>query len=386
MITEIPKSEFQERIQRVQQQLAARGLDALLTFGHEAEPQYVRYLSDYWPAFETASVLVPVEGDPTLIIGPESLTYARGRSKIERIRQMLEYRESSEPEYPGVPLDTFQSIFDEASGGKGIRTLGIAGYTVAVAPVYTALQQAMAGGQLVRADDILIEMRKLKSPNELALMRRAFRIAEQALEAVLQHIKPGMAETEVVGIAQEVIYRNGAEYEGHPMYVMSGPNTVFAIGRPSARRLGQGEVIQLDIGARLGGYASSVGRAICLGQMPAEVRGLLQMALDAENKTIELMHAGAHAGQIARQVQEFVSARGYGHALLYGPCHGIGLMECEHPWMETSSEYLLQENYTFQVDSFLHTEAFGCRFEDGVRVTREGVEQFSSYRRELIVV
>jgi Xaa-Pro aminopeptidase len=70
MITEIPKSEFKERARRVQAELAKHGLDALLTFGSEAEPAFVRYLCDYWPAFETAGVLVPVEGDPLLLIGP----------------------------------------------------------------------------------------------------------------------------------------------------------------------------------------------------------------------------------------------------------------------------------------------------------------------------
>lgn len=386
MITEIPNSEFQERIKRIQKELATRGLDALLTFGSEAEPAFVRYLSDYWPAFETAGVLVPVEGQPILIIGPESLTYAQSRSKIEKIRRILEYRESSEPEYPGVPLDTFPSVFDEISGGRGVNRLGVAGYAVAVAPVYEALREAMADGELVRADDILIEMRKVKSANELELMRQAFRISEQAVKAVLNNIKPGMTELQVVGIAQGVMYRNGAEYEGHPIYVLSGRHSANAIGRPTHKKLVEGEIIQLNIGARVGGYSSSVGRPICLGHMPDDVRGFLQMGLDAANKTMEIMRAGMKAKDVALQIKDFVTAGGYGDCILYGPCHGIGLMECEHPWIETNSEYDLLENYTFQVDSFLYTQNYGARWEDGVRVTKGGVEQFSTYRRELIVI
>ncbi|MFB0546777.1 MAG: M24 family metallopeptidase [Anaerolineae bacterium] len=386
MITEIPKAEFQERIKRVQEELARRGLDALLTFGSEAEPALVRYLSDYWPAFEKAGVLVPVEGEPILIIGPESLTYAQSHSKIEKIRQILEYRESSEPDYPGVPLDAFPSVFDEISGGRGVKRLGVAGYTVTTVPVYEVLRKVMAGGELVRADDILIEMREVKSENELELMRQAFRISEQAVEAVLNNIRPGMTELQVVGIAQEVIYRNGAEYEGHPMYVLSGRHSANAIGRPTHRKLVEGEVIQLNIGARVGGYSSSVGRPICLGRIPDDVRGLLQMGLDAANKTMEIMRAGVQAKDVALQIKDFITKRGYEDCILYGPCHGIGLMECEHPWMETNSEYELQENYTFQVDSFLYTQSYGARWEDGVRVTKDGVEQFSTYRRELIVI
>jgi len=386
MITEIPTSEFQDRIRRVQGELARRGLDALLTFGSEAEPQFVRYLSDHWPAFETAGVLVPVAGEAILLIGPESLTYAQSRSKIAKIRQILEYRESSEPEYPGKPLDTFTSVFDEISGGRGVRRLGIVGYPITPVPVYEGIRAAMASGEIVRADDILIGMRMVKSENELALLREAFRISEKAVEAVLNRIKPGMMEVEVVGIAQEVMYRHGAEYEGHPLYVLSGRNSANAIGRPTLKKLVAGEVIQLNFGARYGGYSSSVGRPVLLGHMPDDVRGLLQMGLDAANKTMELIKAGVAARQVAQAVHDFITARGYGPNILYGPCHGIGLMECEHPWMETNSDYVLQENYTFQVDSFLFTPQYGARWEDGIRVTADGVEQFSTYRRELIVI
>jgi len=386
MITEIPTSEFQERIRRVQAELAHRGLDALLTFGSEAEPQFVRYLADHWPAFETAAVLIPVEGEAMLLIGPESLTYAQMRSKIPKIRQILEYRESSEPEYPGKLLDTFAGVFDEVSGGKGVRRLGIVGYPITSVPVYEGIRTAMVGGEIVRADDILIQMRMVKSENELALLREAFRISEKAVEAVLNRIKPGMMEVEIVGIAQEVMYRHGAEYEGHPLYVLSGRNSANAIGRPTLKKLVEGEVIQLNIGARFGGYSSSVGRPVVLGHMPDDVRKLIQMGLDAADKTMAVIKAGVEARYVAQTVQDFITARGYGPNILYGPCHGIGLMECEHPWMETNSEYVLQENYTFQVDSFLYTPQYGARWEDGVRVTKDGVEQFSTYRRELIVI
>jgi Xaa-Pro aminopeptidase len=386
MITEIPRSEFRERIAKVQAELARRGFDAMLTFGNEAEPQFVRYFSDYWPAFETAGVVIPVEGEPALVIGPESLTYAQSRSKIERIRQVLQYRESSEPEYPGKPLDTLGSVFDEVSGGKGMRRLAVVGFPITSVPVWEAVQEAMKGGEIARADDIVIEMRKVKSENELALLREAFRISELAVAAVLEQIRPGMTETQVVGIAQETMYRNGAEYEGHPLYVLSGRNSANAIGRPTNKFLCEGEVIQLNFGARFGGYSSSVGRPVVLGHIPDEVRGLLQMGLDAANKTMEIMRAGVEAAAVAREIQEYVTERGYGENLLYGPCHGLGLMECEHPWMETNSDYTLQENYTFQVDSFLYTPQYGARWEDGVRVTKDGVEPFSTHRRELIVL
>lgn len=380
----IPQAEFEARIARVQAELARRGLDAFIVFGSDSEQQNIRYLSDYWPAFESAGVLVPVEGEAMLLIGPESLTYAQSRSRLPKIRQLLAYRESSEPEYPGVKLPSFKDVLDEASGGKGVKKLGMAGTAITTIPVYEGLKEAMAGGELVRADDIIYQLRMDKSENELACIREAFRISAIAIKAVIEEMRPGMTETQVVGIAQRELYANGAEYEGHPLYVLSGKHSSHAIGRPTSRVLERGQVIQLNIGARVAGYSSSIGRGVSFGRLPDEPRKLVQVALDAEKKTMELMHAGANAGDISRQVAEYVHSRGMGHALLYGPCHGIGLMECEHPWMEVNSTYELRENMTFQVDSFLHTNEYGCRAEDGVRVTADGVEEFPTYRREII--
>ncbi len=104
----IPDSEFKERLAKVQEEVNSRGLDALLVHSNESDFANVRYLTDYWPLFETAGVLIPKEGEPILIIGPESETFAKDRSKIPKIRKILEYRESADPEYPGVPISTFE--------------------------------------------------------------------------------------------------------------------------------------------------------------------------------------------------------------------------------------------------------------------------------------
>src|SRR5512147_683992 len=109
----LPDSEFQARWRRVQERVRAKGLDLLVAHSNEADFANVRYLSEYWPIFETAGVVVPAEGEPALIIGPESQTYAEDRSRVRKIYKVVAYRESAEPEYPGVRVDTFASIFAE---------------------------------------------------------------------------------------------------------------------------------------------------------------------------------------------------------------------------------------------------------------------------------
>lgn len=378
----IPETEFAARVQRVQEEVRARGLDALLVHADEADLANVRYLSNYWPIFETAGVLVPAEGEAIQIIGPESETFARDRSYLKKVRKILEYRESAEPEYPELQLDTFASIFAEL--GIKPKRIGIAGMSILPVTIYEALRRDCPDAEIVRADDILTNMRIIKSEAELACMREAFRISEIALEAVLSEIRPGMTELQVVGIAQRAMYENGAEYEGHPTYVLSGVNSTHAIGRPGHRVLQKGDYVQLNIGARVCGYSSSVGRPICLGKMTPQMRRLTEVGLEAHYKTQEWMKAGVPAKTVVEKFYKFVQEKGCGDNLLYGPCHGIGLMEVERPWMESTSEYLLQENMTFQVDTFLYTAEFGLRWENGVRVTGDGVERLSDARMEII--
>lgn len=386
MITEIPKQEFEQRIAKMQKEMAKKKLDALITFGNEAEPANVRYLSDYWPAFETAGVIIPKESEPALIVGPESLTYAEERSKIKKIRKVLEYRESSEPEYPGVKLTTFQELFDEALEGKSIKRLGMVGHSIASIPVYEGIKKAIGKGKIVKADDILLKMRMIKSENEILLMKQAFKAAKAGIETVLSKMKPGMTELEVVGIAQEAIYSHGAEYEGHPLYVLAGNHSNQAISRATHRKLKEGEVIQLNIGARVGGYSSSIGRPVCFGSPSNEIKNLFEVGLESGKIVKDSIKAGVVAKEIAAKYISFLKEKGYQDWFLYGPCHATGLMECEPPWIESSSEYPLKENMTFQVDCFLHNDTMGARWESGIRVTRDGIEELTDYKQEIIVL
>ncbi|HEY3396746.1 MAG TPA: Xaa-Pro peptidase family protein [Armatimonadota bacterium] len=382
MAIAIPNDEFAARISRVQQTLREQNLDALLVHSHEADFANVRYLSNYWPIFETAGVLIPAEGEAALIIGPESMTFARDRSKLPMIRRILEYRESADPEYPGVELDTFGSILKEM--GVTPNRLGLCGASLMPVTVYQALLRDVPAENIVKADDVVVDLRIIKSEAELACLREAFRISEVALQAVLAEIRPGMTELQVVGLAQRALYENGAEYEGHPVYVLSGIASTHAIGRPSHRVLERGDYVQLNIGARVSGYSSSLGLPLCLGPMTEDMRRLTEVGLEAHYKTMEWMKAGVIANEVVFKFEEFVKAAGCGENLLYGPCHGLGMMEVERPWMESISTYPLQENMTFQVDTFLYAPTFGLRWENGVRVTATGVEKLASPKFEVL--
>ena len=387
-IPSIPLYEYRERIEKVQKAMAEEGFDLLLSYGNEAEPQYVRYFSNYWPSFETAGVLIPAEGEPLLLIGPESYTYAADRSKIEKIRLLKAFRESSEPEYPGKKLDTFQTVFKEALGDKPIRRFGVAGLPLMTIGVYEALTSALGQVKVEKADGIVNRIRMIKTENELACMRAAAEITHKTFDYVLENIKVGMTEQQVVGLALGKMHELGAERESYPLWVLTGKGSNQAISRPRNKAIEKGDMTFLQIGARVDGYASSIGRPVVFGKATEEQRKLIEAGYKAQEDAIASLLPGAKACDIAQKHIDNVTAMGYGDWLLYGPFHGNGTMEGEAPWIETSAEFELEENMTFCADIFLGSAVTetGLRIEDVVCVKEGGAENLTNYPRELFEI
>ena len=389
-IPSIPLEEYKERVVKVQKAMKEEGYDLILSYGNEAEPQFVRYFSAYWPSFETAGVLIPAEGKPLLLIGPESYAYASDRSKIEDVCRLKAFRESSEPEYPGEKLDTFNTVIERLMGDKKVKRFGVAGLPLMTIGVYEALAEALSvyGVKIEKADYIVNNIRMRKTENELACMRAAAKITAQTFDYVLENIKVGMTEQQVAGLALGKMHELGAERESYPVWVLTGKGSDQAISRPRNKRIEKGDMTFIQIGARVDGYASSIGRPVVFGKATDEQRRLIEAGNKAQADVISMLKAGVPAADVAKFHVENVTQMGYGDWLLYGPCHGNGTMEGEAPWIEVNSDYLLEENMSFCVDIFLGSKEkhIGLRIEDVVCVTKDGVENLTNYPRKVFEI
>jgi len=373
----IPEAEYQERIRKAAALAAERGLDVLVVNSTEADYANVRYFSNFWPLFETAGVAISPLGRAALMVGPESLEYASDRSMVPDVFQLMEYRESADPAYPELRPSKFTDVF-RAIGVKGRRLkIGVGGYLVSNPIQLAGLKECYPQAKITRADDLMVALRRLKSENEISCIREGLRITEIATQEVIRQIRPGMTELQLVGIAQKSIYENGAEYEGLPMYVFSEKSTRHAISRSTYREIEKGDIVQLNLSAKVDGYSPSIGMPVSMGPLSGRKRELVEFGLEAHRWTYDRLKAGVPAADVARDYIELFKKRGYYENYLYGPCHGTGLIEVEAPWMETSSNYQLAENMTFQVDSFVSTKEFGIRWETGVVIRKDRAELLS---------
>ena len=381
----IPDYEYKERIAKAAKLVRERGLDVMLVVSTESDYANARYFSGFWPLFERAGVAISATGDATLLVGPESALFAKDFGKIENIHVLKEFRESADPAYPELVPDTFTDAFKSIGvTGKKIK-IGLGSYVECTLPIMDGLKDSFPEAEISVCNDIMVELRKIKSVNEIACIREGFRIVDLATDEVIRQLRPGVTELEMVGVAQRVIYENGAEYEGLPMYVFSEASTRHAISRSSYRKIEKGDVVQLNLSAKIDGYSPALGLPVIMGKIDAERRKYIDFCYEMHNWTEKELKAGIPASQIPKEFYQKFIENGYKDNYVYGPCHGTGMIEVEAPWMETSSEYMLEENMAFQIDTFISGPTFGTRWEKGVIITKDGCDSMSDYLKKGLI-
>ncbi len=369
---QIPVEEFKDRVARAAKLVAEKGLDVLVVNGSEADYADTRYFSNFWPVFERVGVAIAANGEYMLMVGPESQVFAGDFSWMDKIAVVYQYRESANPAYPELKSETFKDVFRKLGvTGDNIR-IGVAAKLNTNCVQFEGIRECYPNATIEWADDIMLALRRIKSDNEIACIREAARITDLATKAVMTELKPGKTELELVGVAQKCIYENGAEYEGLPMYCFAEKSTRHAISRSSYRVIQEGDIVQLNLSAKICGYSPSIGLPVCCGKLSPEKRELVQFGLDAHYWTEENLKPGKLASQVAKDFIKFYEDHGKRENYFYGPCHGTGLIEVEAPWMETISDYELTPNMTFQIDTFVTSPTFGLRWEKPIAITKDG--------------
>ncbi len=374
---QIPLEEYKQRVKNAAAKIREKGLDVLVVNGNEADYANTRYFSNFWPVFERCGVAISATGEVALMVGPESEIFASDFGVIDDVFVLYEYRESANPAYPELKPQTYNDVFKKLGvTGEHIK-IGVAAWLDTNIVMMEGLKNAYPKAEIVRADDIMVALRSVKSDNEIACLREAAHITQKATEAVIQAIRPGMTELQLVGIAQKTIYEHGAEYEGLPMYCFSQKSTKHAISRSSYKEIQMGDIVQLNLSAKVCGYSPSIGMPISMGKLTGEKKELVEFGLEAHMWTEKQLKAGIISGDVAKDFIKFFEANGKRDNYFYGPCHGLGLIEVESPWMETISDYTLQKNMTFQIDTFVMGSDFGLRWEKPIAITETGIDMLS---------
>jgi len=238
---------------------------------------------------------------------------------------------------------------------------------------------------LVPAAAALLTARRVKSPYEIDCLARALGIAEEAVNAVVQMLKPGVTEREAAALYESEVLRRGAGF--CPSSVAFGERTWIALPPPTERALKAGELVKLDVGAIHKGYHASLARTAVMGEPnPRQIAAAeaVQAGLEAG---IGAVKPGATAGQIYDAVMRATRAAGLAGFARGHVGHAIGLEPYERPKLEAGKATALEAGEVLRIEvPHLEVGWAGVAMRDTVLVTTRGSSVLNRSARGLVVL
>lgn len=384
----IPHEEYLQRVKNIQEAMAKEDIDVLIMHSCECESANIRYLASIWTVFDFIGGIIPKEGNAILLTGgPESYDLVKQMSHVEDVRVHPLYVETSAPEWD-KPTDAYNytKIFDELRQRFPIHKIGIANTNIIPNAIMDDIRKAAPDAEYVNADDLVMHVRWMKSDNEIDLLREAYRITDEAVRKTLPIVKPGIREWEIEAEWRANAYKMGAEGVGYPIWITSGPTTFQSLCRSTERVIGENEMVQLTLGAKYVGYCGNLCRPVVIGDLPEKHKNMIRVARECLIETCEIMGPGVPFATVYDAFQARLTKEGFGGLSLYGPAHGTGMQECEGPWVDNRNGLILQPNMAFNIDIWIADRQYGVRFEDGVVITKTGVERLTTIEQEAIYI
>lgn len=282
-------AEFEARRTHVLEEMARRRLDALLCFAPETHYWLTGYDTFGYCFFQC--LVLTRSGELTLLTRSADLRQARHTSLVETIVVWADGLNAG----PGIQL---RNLLDDL-GLLGTR-IGVEydthGLTAANG---RAVDEAMRSfATLEDASDLAPALRAVKSPAELAYVRRAGELADAALDAGLELIRPGADESDILAAMQGAVFAGGGDYPGNPFIVGSGPDALLCRIKTGRRRLDPRDQITLEFAGVYRLYHVALMRTVVLGEPTPRHRELHAACVEALTACEEEMRTGRTFGDV----------------------------------------------------------------------------------------
>lgn len=363
-----------DRLARLRRAVAAAGMDAVAV----VPGPNLAYLTGL--AFHLSErpvvAFFPTAGEPVMVVPALEATKAR-QSPIAAAIETYDD--------PTGPAAAFRAALD----GLGLagRRLGVEGRRIRFLEL-DLMARSGAGPEVVAAEVVFADLRMIKGGPELAAMRRAVVIAEDAFRVVLPALVAGCTEREFAGQLTMALLRAGsaAELPFSPI-VASGPNGALPHAFPTDRRLVPGDVVTIDWGATFEGYVSDITRNVVIGGAPpnpdlVRAHAAVQAANDAGRAAVR---PGVTGQDVDRATRAVIERAGLGAFFVHRTGHGLGREGHEEPNMTEGEQIPLAPGMTFTIEPGVYLPGIGgVRIEDDVVVTGTGSDTLTSLPRDLV--
>lgn len=239
---------------------------------------------------------------------------------------------------------------------------------------------------------LLNPLRRVKSAEEIAVMRKAGEITEAAFQAVLGKLKIGMTELDLISEVDYQLRRQGSLGPSFTTSLYnSGPHHPLMFGKRLEtwpRVLTPPVSILFDFGAAYDGFCYDYGRTAFFGEPDAEMQRVYQLVMESQRVGIAAMKAGqVTCAEVDAAARKVIEDAGYGKEFRHRLGHGIGMDVHEAPFLTASDHTPIVEGMMFTVEpSITQTAKFSARVEDVVVARPDGGEKLTNGYQSLIVV
>ncbi|MBP2625538.1 MAG: peptidase [Firmicutes bacterium] len=274
-------------------------------------------------------------------------------------------------------------MLSEITAKLGLTTIGFESDFVTY-DMYTKLADSLPKLNLVPVQ--IDALRMVKDANEIASIKKAVEIADQAFSHILSYIKPGISEQAVALEIEFHMGKLGAEKPAFDTIVASGKRGALPHGKASQKIIQLGDFVTMDFGAVYQGYHSDITRTICIGTATAKQREIYEIVLAAQLAGVQATHPGKTGKDIDSESRKIIMNAGYGEYFGHGLGHSLGLAIHEEPRLSPgNTQTILKENMVVTVEPGIYLPEWGgVRIEDTVLVSANGCQILTASSKQLI--
>jgi Xaa-Pro aminopeptidase len=317
--------------------------------------------------------------DGALFIAPDSaLLLVDGR-----------YENQAKREAAGVEVRRYSDKLSGIAGAVSESARGRILFDAAAMTVEThaKLIENLPGVHLAPAPADLNRLRAVKEEWEIDRMRKAARIAGDAVLAVLDSVRPGVQERDIAIELEFKMRRLGADGIAFPSIIASGENSALPHAAPGSRRIREHDVIVMDYGAVVEGYRSDETITVSVGKPPDEFQKAYAAVREAHDAAMRTIRSGAVCGSVDAAARGFLSGKGWGPFFTHGTGHGVGLDVHEYPRVAAAVEDLLEAEMVVTIEPGIYlADRWGIRIEDMARVRNDDGEILTALAKDPMVL
>jgi Xaa-Pro aminopeptidase len=249
------------------------------------------------------------------------------------------------------------------------------------------LVELLKGVRLKAVSNLVETLRMVKSGDEIATIRASVNLNSEALGQALQHFKPGMSELDLAAEIDYRMRRLGADGTAFDTIVASGKRSALPHAHPTDHPIANDELLLIDMGAALAGYASDMTRTYVVGQINAKIRRMYKAVLDSQLAALAILKPGITCAKVDQAVRKVLSGYGFDKLFVHSTGHGLGLEIHERPRVGRKEAVKLEAGMTITIEPGVYEEGTGgIRIEDTVVITEQGCEVLTPTEKELVVL